>query len=179
MILRWLRTSAAFCGVLLIATLPQAESDLTEKVRQTERAFAQTMADRDHNAFKSFLAEEAIFFGGQGAIRGSLAVAEAWKPLFDGPRAPFSWEPEIVEVLDSGTLALSSGPVRDAEGNITSSFNSIWRLESDGVWRVIFDKGCNAVPTSSTKPPGEQPPETANTAWIPGTHVEASFIPTR
>lgn len=25
--------------------------------------------------------------------------------------APFSWEPAQVEVLDSGTLALSSGPV--------------------------------------------------------------------
>jgi ketosteroid isomerase-like protein len=111
------------------------------------------MADRDHNAFKTFLAEEAIFFGEQGAIRGSSAVAEAWKPFFDGPQAPLSWEPEVVEVLDSGTLALSSGPVKDAEGNQTGTFNTIWRLESDGTWLVVFDKGCSAVPSSSTAPP--------------------------
>jgi ketosteroid isomerase-like protein len=153
MMRRWLGNPLAFVGVLLVATLPQAQSDLAEQVRQAERAFAQTMADRDHDAFRSFLAEEAIFFGGQGAIRGRLAIAEAWKPFFDGPQAPFSWEPEIVEVLDSGTLALSSGPVKDAEGNLTGTFNTIWRLEPDSTWRVVFDKGCSAVPSSSTEPP--------------------------
>jgi ketosteroid isomerase-like protein len=104
------------------------------------------MAGRDHDAFTSFLSEEAIFFAGQAAIRGREAVAEAWKPFFDGPQAPFSWEPDIVEVLDSGTLALSSGPVKDPEGNITGTFNSIWRREPDGTWRVVFDKGCSADP---------------------------------
>jgi len=44
-------------------------------------------------------------------------------------------------VLDSGTLALSTGPVKDPKGEIVARFNSIWRLES-GQWRVIFDKGC-------------------------------------
>jgi hypothetical protein len=61
--------------------------------------------------------------------------------FFDGPTAPFSWEPEIVEVLPSGTLALSSGPVRDASGKRVGTFNSIWRREANGQWRVIFDKG--------------------------------------
>ena len=56
--------------------------------------------------------------------------------------APFSWRPEVVEVLDSGTLALTSGPVRDPTGKQTGTFNSIWRREPDGRWRVVFDKGC-------------------------------------
>ena len=30
--------------------------------------------------------------------------------------APFSWQPETVEVLASGTLAISSGPVKDTNG---------------------------------------------------------------
>ena len=62
----------------------------------------------------------------------------SWK----GPSAPFSWVPERVEVLDSGTLALSSGPVYDPQGTRVGTFNSIWRREADGKWRVIFDKGC-------------------------------------
>jgi hypothetical protein len=47
-----------------------------------------------------------------------------------------------VEVLPSGRLAMTSGPVTDAEGKPAGAFHSIWRREDDGVWRVIFDKGC-------------------------------------
>ena len=150
----WLRRPVVFGAMVCVAaTLPHAEVDLEQQVRQAERGFAQTMADRDHKAFRSFLSEEAIFFGPRGAIRGAEAVAKAWKPLYEGPQAPFSWEPEIVEVLDSGTLAHSSGPVKTPDGKVTGSFNSIWRLESDGTWRVVFDKGCSAAPSSSTEPP--------------------------
>ncbi len=61
--------------------------------------------------------------------------------FFEPPAAPFSWQPETVEVLDSGTLALSTGPVRDAGGKLISRFTSIWRLEAPGQWRIVFDKG--------------------------------------
>ena len=50
-------------------------------------------------------------------------------------------EPDIVEVLDSGTMALTSGPVHDPKGELIGRFNSIWRLEPDGRWRVVFDRG--------------------------------------
>jgi len=73
-------------------------------------------------------------------------VADWWKRYYEGPDAPFSWEPEDVEVLDSGTLALSSGPVRDAKGALIATFTSIWRLEDSGKWRIIFDKGNQACP---------------------------------
>lgn len=52
-----------------------------------------------------------------------------------------AWEPAEVEVLDSGTLALSSGPVRDPAGKLIGTFTSIWRLEAPGRWRIVFDKG--------------------------------------
>ena len=117
-------------------------ADAQAQVRDTERAFAKTMADRDHAAFTSFLADETIFFGAKGPIRGKQAVAEAWKSFFSGPQAPFSWDPDTVEVLDSGALALSSGPVKDPQGKVIGTFNSIWRRETNGSWRVVFDKGC-------------------------------------
>ena len=107
----------------------------------TERAFAKTMADRNHAAFTSFLSDEAVFFTSTKALRGKSEVAEFWKKFYDGPTAPFSWQPETVEVLDSGTLALSSGPVRDPQGKLVATFTSIWRQEAPGTWRIIFDKG--------------------------------------
>ena len=120
-------------------------AELERQVRETERAFAQTMADRDHAAFTRFLSDEAVFFAGPRAQRGQAAIAAAWQPFFAKPDAPFSWASDIVEVLDSGRLALSSGPVRDPSGKQIATFTSIWRLQTPGVWRIVFDKGCGCV----------------------------------
>lgn len=30
----------------------------------------------------------------------------------------------------------------DPEGNRIGTFNSIWRLNADGVWKIVFDRGC-------------------------------------
>jgi ketosteroid isomerase-like protein len=100
--------------------------------------------DRDASAFASFLAAETVFVSEGKATRGAAQVAAAWKRFFDGPRAPFSWEPETVEVLDSGTLALSSGPVRDPSGKRIGTFNSVWRRDANGQWKIVLDNGCPA-----------------------------------
>ena len=111
------------------------------EVFAAERAFAKSMADRDAITFSGHLAEDAVFFGSQTVARGRAAVMAAWKPFFDGAQAPFSWEPDQVEVLASGQLALSTGPVRNAQGQVIGRFNSIWMREPGGRWRVVFDKG--------------------------------------
>jgi len=135
----------AFAGIAVAAcaaTSPKIPHDqATSEVFATERAFAKTMADRDFAAFQTFLADETVFFGGKQALRGKAAVASAWKRYYEKPAAPFAWEPATVEVLDSGTLALSTGPVRNAEGKTIATFNSIWRREASGQWRIVFDKG--------------------------------------
>jgi ketosteroid isomerase-like protein len=115
--------------------------ELARQVFEAETRFAGSMASRDFAAFAEHVADDAIFFGEQGAQRGKAAVLAAWRPFFEGPSAPFSWRPETVEVLESGSLALSSGPVLDPAGNRVGTFNSIWRREPDGRWRVVFDKG--------------------------------------
>ena len=114
---------------------------LAREVEAAERAFARSMAERNHAAFTAALSEHAVFFGQGSVARGKAAVALAWKPYFDGPAAPFSWQPDRVEVLADGTLALSTGPVLDPTGKAIARFNSIWRLEAPGTWRVVFDKG--------------------------------------
>lgn len=117
-----------------------------EQVFKAERAFARTMADRNLAAFSALLSEEAVFFDGTRPLRGKKAVTEAWAAYFTGPTPPFSWDPDQVEVLESGSLALSTGPVLNPAGQVTARFNSIWRLEAPGVWRVVFDKGSPATP---------------------------------
>jgi len=118
-----------------------AQTDWTSVVEAREIAFAATMADRDLDAFLTFISPEAVFFNGNEALRGRDAIEGAWAPFFEGRTAPFSWHPDVVEVLASGALALTSGPVRDPTGAVVGRFNSVWRREPDGVWMVVFDKG--------------------------------------
>ena len=132
----------------LLSRTPNLEA-AKQQVADTERAFARTMADRDLNAFRTFLSSETIFFSGDKPVRGPQMVAQDWQRFYAGAAAPFSWEPREVEVIDSGRLALSSGPVRDPKGNVFATFTSIWRLEDDGKWRILFDKGNPVCPPRS------------------------------
>jgi ketosteroid isomerase-like protein len=75
-------------------------------------------------------------------MRGKSAVAAGWKRFFDGPSAPFSWQPAEVEVLASGIMGFTSGPVYDPQGRRIGTFNSVWQRQPDGSWKIIFDKGC-------------------------------------
>jgi ketosteroid isomerase-like protein len=111
-----------------------------EAVRSTELAFAKAMADRDFDAFASHLSRDAVFFDERHIQHGAAEVAAAWKPLFSDSKAPFSWAPDRVEVLASGDLALSTGPVI-VNDRVVGRFNSIWRLEAPHTWRIVFDKG--------------------------------------
>lgn len=130
---------AVSCQTALPATdFPQ------QQVFAAERAFARSMADRDVAAFASHVSDEAIFFNGTGVLRGKKQMLATWSRFFEGKTAPFSWEPDRVEVLQSGTLALSTGLVRDPTGKVIGRFNSIWRREAPGIWRVVFDKGSPA-----------------------------------
>jgi ketosteroid isomerase-like protein len=134
---------AKWMGVALLGMAAAANAatneELKKQVADTERAFAATMAARDHAGFASFLSEETVFFMNK-PLHGKEAVAADWKRFYEGPKAPFSWEPDQVEVLASGTLAISSGPVTSPDGVVRSRFTSIWRLEN-GKWKIIFDKG--------------------------------------
>ena len=141
--IRWAALASCFLLCACAATSPRLTKGDTarEEVAATERAFAKTMADRDFKAFGSFLADETIFFGARGPQRGKQAVLAAWSRFYEKPAAPFSWEPAIVEVLESGTLALSSGPVHDPQGKLIGCFSSIWRQEAPGRWKIVFDRG--------------------------------------
>lgn len=125
-----------------------------EQVRQSEIAFAATVAARDKMRFASMIAEDAVFVGSTGAIRGRDAILAAWAPFFEPTAPEFEWHPEIVELTEDGALGLTRGPWtirgKDAEGRPVEQkgvFNSVWRRQPGGDWRVTFDAGCSPCPS--------------------------------
>jgi ketosteroid isomerase-like protein len=118
----------------------KSREELVRQVTEAETAFAKTMADRDHVAFMSFVADDAVFLNGGKPLRGKEAISAHWKRFYTGP-VPFSWKPDLVEVVASGALAQSIGPVSAPSGKVIARFYSTWRLEPDGRWRVVLDDG--------------------------------------
>ena len=141
-----LRPASVALGAALLLSPPLAAqtpmATLKQQVFAAESSFAASFAKRDTAAFSRMVAPDAIFFGRTSVMRGKDAVVEGWRPLFAEKAPPFSWKPEVIEVAESGNLAFSSGPVYDPSGRPTGNFNSIWRKEQGGGWRIVFDKGC-------------------------------------
>jgi len=150
-----LRSLSLFAACLMLAAAAgnarDSNGDLKKQVLESERAFAATMKARDFDGFTRFIADEAIFFGAEGPLRGKQAIAKGWRQFYDKPQAPFSWEPEEVEVVDSGTLAYSGGSIYNAQGQRIGRFNSIWRLKAPGQWEVVFDRGSDFGPPQPRK----------------------------
>ena len=154
-----LRTALLAVGLLAAGASAPAAEDATareariEEVRRAEIAFAATVAARDKMRFAAMIAEDAVFVGGGGATRGRDAIVQAWSRFFEPTAPEFLWRPEVVEVSEDGTLGFTRGPWTmkgmDAQGepiDLAGVFNSVWRRQADGGWRVVFDAGCSPCP---------------------------------
>ena len=143
--------------LLLMIIAAPALADLTDDVRCREIGFSKSIETRDMELFRTFLDGDARFVGGN-VRRGPDEIVAGWSTYEpeDGPK--LKWRPRVVEVLVDGQLALSRGPYRYTEKNEEGeevdnwgTFNSVWRMNDDGEWRVVFDAGSPA-----SKPPGDE-----------------------
>ena len=116
--------------------------EVRASLKAAEEGFASAFADRDLQAFASFIDDDAVFLNRDGSAQsGKAEVVEGWKGMVTSEKPPFSWGPSRWRVNPSGTMGISSGPVI-SEGKTVGSFMSIWKRQADGSWKIIFDGGC-------------------------------------
>ena len=134
-----------------------AAADPAAVVWCQEVAFSQSAENKNIDTFRSFLDADARFFGST-VVRGPDEIVAAWQVFFSDDGPAIKWRPQFVEVLKDDKLALTRGPyrmiVKDPAGNKVEhwgTFNSVWRMQENGEWRVIFDAG-NVAAT----PPDEE-----------------------
>lgn len=126
-------------------------ADHEQDVRCREIAFSQSAEQRDAVRFVSFIDSDARFVGAT-VLRGPDEISEGWSAFLSEDGPAIKWRPQVIEVLEDGTLALSRGPYRvtatDEDGAASEhwgTFNSVWRKQPDGAWRIIFDAGSPAA----------------------------------
>ena len=137
-----MKTIAITLG-LMVAAPVTALTDAECAVWQREQAFAQTVIDKDAEAFRAHLHADAVFFGPAPA-RGGDAAAASWAGIIAA--GELRWHPREVVVAGDTGVALSRGPYwfPDSRPDATTpyaagQFLSIWKRDEDGEWRVLFD----------------------------------------
>jgi ketosteroid isomerase-like protein len=120
-----------------MAEMPPALTSLIE----SERAFAQMSVDKGtRDAFLQYLADESLLFT-PGPSPGKMYYRNR-------PALPtqLRWAPEFADVSAAGDLGYTSGPweIRKTASEPPTGFghfNSIWRIQKDGQWKVEVDLG--------------------------------------
>jgi len=119
-----------------------------------ERAFAADGAKRGWAAaFRSYAAPEAIMLNPDPVnAHESLAKVQG-----DG-ETTLDWRPAYAGISRSGDFGFTTGPflIRGREG-VVGHYFTVWRLQSDGSWKWIFDAGTDVVDTSPVAPNDEIP----------------------
>ena len=134
--------------ILLTAALATIENDpVREAVLCAEVGFSRSVENLDFEAFLNYLDPEVRFVTGN-ISRGPEEVGQGWASFFQPDGSKIRWRPAIVEVVANGTLAISRGPYRQTsisdDGKVNEAwgtFNSTWRLNAEGEWKVLFDAG--------------------------------------
>ena len=118
--------------------------------------FARSVQTHDARAFAEHIHPGATFVEGDTVLRGPAAVTSAWKELLLGEKVRIDWHPSTVVLSGDQRLALSRGPYlieRMKEGAnprfLTGTYQSVWQLGDDGVWRVTVDGGTPAPATAT------------------------------
>jgi ketosteroid isomerase-like protein len=146
-----------FTLALAIFASSIALADLADQVRCREIGFSISAETRNAESFVSFIDPDARFVGSSVA-QGPAAIAAAWNVFLTDGGPTIKWRPQFVEVLEDESLALTRGPYRmittGENGDETEhwgTFNSVWRLQADGDWNVVFDAG-----SDSAEPPADE-----------------------
>lgn len=126
---------------------------------EADRAFDAATAARGEAGFASFLSDDMTTIrADQPIVRGKGAFLEGWKSVFTTPGLSLRWQPQLARISDDGTMGFTVGTYtttrsENGEARVVGSgkYVTIWRKQSDGTWKVIFDSGVPDTPPAAPK----------------------------
>lgn len=118
-----------------------------EKVMQLSREWAESAASGDVEKTLSYWADDAVvMMAGQGKFHGKQAIRQMVEESFRTPGFRITWQPQSVEVSESGDIAYlieeSQVTLTDSTGapmTLRNNAVTIWKKQSDGSWKNVVD----------------------------------------
>lgn len=118
-----------------------------EKVMQLSREWAESAASGDVEKTPSYWADDAIvMMPSQGPFHGKQAIRQMVEESFRTPGFKITWQPQSVEVSESGDMAYlieeSQVTLTDSTGapmTLKNNAVTIWKKQSDGSWKNVVD----------------------------------------
>jgi ketosteroid isomerase-like protein len=133
-----------------MAQEPDSSSALFS-MREAERNFARESVMYGRKAaFVENFADKSVIFADKWITNGKQFSRE-----HKATPMVLKWEPEFMDISDSRDFGISTGPWEAQEYRpntvplATGYFLTVWKRQSDGVWKVILDGG-------STTPPAKE-----------------------
>jgi ketosteroid isomerase-like protein len=116
---------------------------------ELDREFAAITQKEGADGWVKYFAEDGVMVPSKGdVIRGKEAIRKAMSTSFGVSGNSLKWEPEYAEVSEDGSLGYTYGRYLrtslDEAGNTVSGtgrYNSIWKRQIDGSYRIILDIG--------------------------------------
>jgi ketosteroid isomerase-like protein len=163
---------------MLLSGVAQSNKNLQGLVT-AEKAFAQSSKETStKEAFLKYLADDGILFRPT-----PLNGKKFWNGIEKGEDL-LTWEPIFADISAAGDLGFTTGPFEqkgDRAGQQAAgggTYISVWKKQSDGLWKVMADLGIGHPPV-----PGQAVFASSNIKTVTGTtskadimKVEQSFI---
>ena len=145
-----MRRATLIVLTLIILSCNEQKIDKTaegEKVMQLSREWSQMAATGDVEKTVSYWADDAFLMSaGQPPLKGKQAIRQMVEESYKMPGFRISWQPQSVEVSESGDMAYvienSQVSFTDSTGKAITQHNkavSIWRKQGDGSWKNVVD----------------------------------------
>lgn len=120
------------------------QKSIVEVIKGVERDFADLVSKKGiHFAFVRYAADDAVLLRNNRIIQGKEQI-DAF--LRGNDATGLNWEPEFIDVADSGDLAYSYGKYtftqineKGAETVSEGIFHTIWKKQQDHSWKFVWD----------------------------------------
>jgi ketosteroid isomerase-like protein len=143
------RLAVAFLLLINALTIPSFAQQKTpagaDLLRRLEADFAKAVAERGHDGFVSYFAEDGVELedGGGAKTKADMLQEAAWPADLS-----LTWAPVKAEMAASGDMGYTHGNYvlksKDKDGKIVARYGkyaSIWKKQKDGSWKVVLDMG--------------------------------------
>ena len=118
-----------------------------EKIMQLSREWSQVASTGDVEKIVNYWADDAsVMSAGQPPLKGKQAIRQIVEESYKIPGFHISWQPQSIEVSESGDMAYlienSQVAFNDSTGKLITLNNkavTIWRKQKDGLWKNVVD----------------------------------------